>query len=58
MVKEVFIVLIWHSMNPLDLGWRGDEVKWSIPCVDKNFEKGSEEKGGPLPEKNCLGVPY
>ena len=26
--------------------------------MDKNLEKGSEEKGGPLSEKNCLGVPY
>ena len=26
-------------------------------CGQK-FEKGSEEKGGSLSEKNCLGVPY
>ena len=35
-----------------------DEVMWSIPCMDKNLEKGSKKKGGPLSEKNCLGVPY
>ena len=31
---------------------------WSIPYMERNFEKGSEEKGGPLSEKNHLGVPY
>ena len=44
-------------MNPLDFEYRWDEVKWSIPCVDKNLEKGSEEKGDTLSEKNHLGVP-
>ena len=54
----VFIVLIWHYMKSLDLGYMVDEVKWSIPCVDKNLEKGSEEKGSPLSEENHLGIPY
>ena len=31
---------------------------WSIPCVDKNLEMGSEEKGGPMSQKNYLGVSY
>ena len=25
--REVFIVLIWHSIKSLDLGYRGNEVK-------------------------------
>ena len=44
--KAVFMVLICLSMKPLDLGYRGEEVMWSIPCVERNFENGSEEKGG------------
>ena len=28
------------------------------PAWTRNLEKGSEEKGGPLSEKNHLGVPY
>ena len=31
---------------------------WSMPCDERNFEKGSEEKGGPLLEKKHCGVPY
>ena len=31
-------------MKPFDLGW-GHDVKWSMPWVDKNSEKGLEEKG-------------
>ena len=43
--KEIFMVLICLSMKLLDLGYRGEEVMWSIPCMESNFEKGSEEKG-------------
>ena len=56
-VKEVFMVLICLSMKPFDLGYKGDEVMWSMPWDDKNYEKGSDEKGGPLSEKKHLGVP-
>ena len=56
-VKEVFIVLICLSMKPFDLGYKGDEVMWSMAWDDKNCENGSHEKGGPLSEKKCLGVP-
>ena len=56
-VKEVFIFLICLSMKPFDLGYKGDEVMWSMARDDKNCEKGSDEKGGPLSEKKCLGVP-
>ena len=31
---------------------------WSMACDDSNCEKGSEEKEGPLSEKNHCGVPY
>ena len=31
---------------------------WSMPCLERNCEKGSEEKRGPILEKNHLGVPY
>ena len=56
--REVFMVLIWHSMKPLDLGQREEVVMWSKPCMIKNLEKGSQEKGGTLSQKNHLGVPY
>ena len=56
-VKTVFMVLIYHSMKPFDLGYKGDEVMWSMAWDDKNCEKGSEEKGGPLSEKKHLGMP-
>ena len=56
-VKDVFMVLICHSMKPFDLGYKGEEVMWSMAWDDKNCEKGSEEKGGPLSEKKCLGMP-
>ena len=56
-VKDVFMVLICHSMKPFDLGYKGDEVMWSMAWDDKNCEKGSEEKGGPLSKKKHLGMP-
>ena len=56
--KAVLIVLICHSMNPLDLGYRGDEVMGSMYWDARNFWKASEENGGPLSEKNLLGGPY
>ena len=55
-VKDVFMVLICLSMKPFDLGYNGDEVMWSVAWDDKNCEKGSDEKGGPLSEKKCSGV--
>ena len=30
----------------------------SVTCMEGNCEKGSEEKGGPLSERNHLGVSY
>ena len=30
----------------------------SVTCDDRNCEKGSEEKGGPLSKKKCCGIPY
>ena len=57
-VVKVFIVLICHSMKPFDLGQRGEDVMWSMACDDRNCEKGSEEKWGPLSEKKHCGVPY
>ena len=56
-VKEVFMVLICLSIKLFDLGYKGDEVIWSMACGDKNCEKGSDEKGGPLSEKKCLVMP-
>ena len=50
-VKEVFMVLICLSIKPFDLGYKGDEVMWSIAWDDKNCKKGTDEKGGPLSEK-------
>ena len=55
--KEVFMVLIFLSIKPFDLGYKGDEVMWSMACNVKNCEKGSDEKGGPLSEKKCWGLP-
>ena len=31
--REVFMVLICHSIKPLDLGYKGEVVMWSMPCV-------------------------
>ena len=56
-VEEVFMVLICLSIKPFDLGYKGDEVIWSIACNDKNCEKGLDEKGGLLSEKKCWGMP-
>ena len=55
--KEVFMVLICLSIKPFDLGYKGDEVMWSMACDVKNCEKGSDEKGGPLSEKKHWGLP-
>ena len=43
--------------KPFDLGYKGDEVMWSMACDVKNCEKGSDEKGGPLSEEICWGLP-
>ena len=56
--KAVLIVLICHSMKPLDLGYRGDEVMWSIYWDARNFLKASEENGGLLSVKNLFGGLY
>ena len=56
-VKEAFMVLICLSIKPFDLGYKGDEVIWSMACNDKNCEKGSNEKEGPLSEKKQWGMP-
>ena len=56
--KAVLIVLICHSMKPLDLGYRGDEVVWSMYWDARNFWKALEENGGSLSEKNLFGGPY
>ena len=56
--KAVLIVLICHSMKPLDFGYRGDEVMWSVYWDARNFWKALEENGGPLSERNLLGGPY
>ena len=56
--REVFMVLICHSIKPLDLGYKDEQVMSSIPCDEGNWEKGSEENGGPLLEKKHLGVAY
>ena len=29
-LSTVLMVLIWHLVNPLDLGKCGEEVRWSI----------------------------
>ena len=55
--REVFMVLICLSIKPFDLGYKGDGVMWSMACNVKNCEKGSDEKGGPLSEKKCGGLP-
>ena len=56
-VKDVFMVLICLSMKPFDLGYKGDEVMWSMAWDDKNCKKGPEEKGGAMSKKKCLGLP-
>ena len=55
--KDVFMVLPCLSIKPLDLGYKGDEVIWSMACDVKNCEKGCDEKGGPLSEKKHWGLP-
>ena len=56
-VKAVLMVLICLSIKPFDLGYKGDEVMWSMAWDDIKCENWSEEKGGPLSEKKRLGVP-
>ena len=56
--KTVLIVLICLLMNPLHLGYRGDEVMWSMYWNVRNLSKTSEENRGPLSEKNLFGGPY
>ena len=56
--KAVLIVLICLSMKPLDFGYRGDEVVWSMYWDARNFWTASEENRGPLSEKNLFGGPY
>ena len=56
--KAVLVVLICLSMKLLDLGYRGDEVMWSMYWEARNFWKASDENGWPLSEKNIFGLPY
>ena len=56
--KAVLIVLICHSMKPLDLEYRCDEVMWSMYWDGRKFWKASDENRGPLSEKNLFRGPY
>ena len=53
MVLTVFTCL---SVAWLDLGYRGDEVIWSICCFCMNLAKSSDKKEGQLSVKMHLGV--
>ena len=53
--KDVFMVLTCLSIKPLDLGYKGDEVMWSMACDVKNCEKASDEKGVHCQKRN-IGV--
>ena len=44
--KAVLIVLICHSMKSLDLGYRGDEVMWSMYWDVRNFGRLWKKMGG------------
>ena len=52
----------WSStcilMNPLDIGYKGDEGMCSVFWFVINFVKSFDEKGGPLPLKRYFGGPY
>ena len=56
--KAVLIDLICCSMKLLDLGYRADEVMWSMYWDARNVWKALEENGVPLSEKTFLGGPY
>ena len=53
--KEVFMVLICLSIKPFDLGYKGNEVMWSMACNVNNCERGSDEKGVHCQKRN-VGV--
>ena len=52
-VSEVLMVLICHSMKPLDLEYRGEDIMWSMPGDERKWGKGSEENGDPLSVKKA-----
>ena len=43
-------------MKQFDLGYRGDDVTWSIPCSCMYWMRSSDEKVGPLSVKIDLRV--
>ena len=46
------------SMKPLDLGYRGNDVMWSVCCFCINLARSSDEKVGPFSVNIYLGGLY
>ena len=44
-VRKVFIVLIWHSMKPLDLGQRGMKLSGQCPGWTKIWKRVQRKRG-------------
>lgn len=45
------------SAIPFDVGWKGGDEMCLTPLLDKNLEKFSETKGGPLSVQTIFGNP-